>query len=525
MTLKHSFWLCSVITVAMAVSVGACRSSSGNGGRPDAGDGGDGGNGDATIYQVQDGTFAEGDKLALRGVVVVAKDTYGNSTGNIWVAEPDPHPTYGRAYSGVQVRASVEAASDVAVGDLVDIADAQVQEFWFDCDIDTPAPGVDCADTLNTVTQVEGAALTITTVGAGVIPAAEVVSAPAIAADLSEGEKWESVLVRLEDVATLGPPFALSGSDTSFRGVDVTGPISVVSSMTPLPEDLAGGECFASVTGIVAFFRRTSPDTAFPGAFQLIPREAADYGGEGSGCPAQETTAEACVDGEDNDFNGYIDCADFSCQTASPGLCEVSTTVVAVQDGTLARGTSVDLKGVVVTALGPGGRLWIQDAGSTADFNGVLVYRGSSPPTLDPAITVGSLVNVTGRTDEFRDETDIAVTPGTADVELVANTGSPAVRADVPAATLGDAGDAGEPYEGMLVEIRDIAVVTSGTGTFTVGVAGMELTVGNFVFPGLEATGVATCYARIRGVMSGFGGARKLYPRTAADIALGGNCD
>jgi hypothetical protein len=109
----------------------------------------------------------------------------------------------------------------------------------------------------------------------------------------------------------------------------------------------------------------------------------------------------------------------------------------------------------------------------------------------------------------------------------VDNTGVPAVRADVGVTVLGDESAAGEPYEGMLVEITNVAVVTPDDtfGGFSVGTAGMELTIDDELFNALpQPSGVGECYARIRGVMSYAFSDRKLYPRDAGDIETGGTC-
>ncbi|RMH39244.1 MAG: hypothetical protein D6689_17120, partial [Deltaproteobacteria bacterium] len=236
-----------------------------------------------------------------------------------------------------------------------------------------------------------------------------------------------------------------------------------------------------------------------------------------------ETQAADCDDGLDNDYDGFTDCQDFSCQDANPQLCTVAATVVAVQDGTVSENTRVQLSGVVVTAVSADGvDLWVQDAGSTSDYNGLHVFRGAGAPAI--AVAVGDVVDVAGVVTEFFDETELAVDPTVADVS-VTGTGTVSVRSDVPVATLADA-VAGEPYEGMLVEIADVRVVTmnDGFGNFTVGIAGEDLNVDDKLHGSFTLPAEGTCFSTIRGVMGFAFGERKLYPRDAADLVTGTTC-
>lgn len=509
--MKHLAWILCIGALAMG-----CRDTSGDD-DVDGGPGSDGGGGgEVTIYQVQDPAMDEGTAVTLRGVVVTAIDTYGGRTGSIWVAETEDHPTHGRAYSGVIVFLTDASAASLAVGDLVDVEGGVKDEFALNCDT------VDCTDDTLTLTEIsapQGGSITLTKVGTGTVPAPVTLDPWALAADPQEAEKWESVLIRFEDVAVTTAPHGVSGSDSTLEAMSITGPVEVVSDLVAFDETIARDDCFAAVQGFGNFFFD----------WRLLPRNAGDFETGGDAC-LYEDDATKCMDGADDDYDGFADCEDFSCQTAVPE-CVQEATVVEVQNGTVATNARVRLTNVVVTAIGGTGdrNVFVQDADSTADYNGLLVYRGTMPPALDAQIVVGAVVTVEGRVTEFGDQvTELVVDPATSDVTFVSGGGTPAVRTGLTVADLNNPAEDGasEPYEGMLVELSNVAVVQmdAGFGQFSLGVAGTELLVDDVLFSVDPKPAPGTCYMTVRGVMDHAFSERKLYIRSAADLIPGGTC-
>ena len=113
------------VAITLAAALFACRSS----GDDTSGDDvqGDAASGDVTIQEVQNDSMAPGTPVTLKGVVVTVIDNYGGKTGDFWVQEPG-----GGERSGVHVfGAPLAMVGALAVGDLVDIAGAQKDEFAY----------------------------------------------------------------------------------------------------------------------------------------------------------------------------------------------------------------------------------------------------------------------------------------------------------------------------------------------------------------------------------------------------------
>ncbi len=240
--------------------------------------------GDVTIQEVQNDAMAVGTPVELRGVVVVAVDTFGNRTGDLFVSEPE-----GGAFSGVKVfGAALDQIAALAPGDIVDITSAIKHE---SCTMSAPCGTVVFENGAST-TQVMGASqgtLVVTKVGSGAVPTPAVVDAKAIAAlpdaaaRAAEWEKWEGVLIKvtnarqLADIRTFG---SNPGPDsTEFR---ITGVARVQSVFVDLPATSVAGTCYDSITGVGDFFFNNI----------VAPRSAADLVGGGTGClPAVESIA------------------------------------------------------------------------------------------------------------------------------------------------------------------------------------------------------------------------------------------
>jgi hypothetical protein len=294
----------------------------------------------------------------------------------------------------------------------------------------------------------------------------------------------------------------------------VTGPFTVQSALTELPDSIARGDCYQSIAGIGDYFFE----------YKILPRSADDLVGDGTNCLPEEEGETACMDTEDNDHDGYADCADISCQDTVPA-CVEDTDIVSIQDGTIATGTAVNLTDVYVLAVDQyDEQLWVTDSLAAAEYNGVYVYRGSMPDDVAANVTAGAIVDVSGRVSEQDGLTELK------EPTITFKSGSGGAftpLTGVGYATLADETD-GEPYEGTLVTIEDVEVVATdlGHGKFSVGDATTPLIVDDDIY-GYDLPTAGDCYASVTGIMhyNIYDGHRSLLPRSAADLQTGGTCN
>lgn len=251
-------------------------------------------------------------------------------------------------------------------------------------------------------------------VSAGTAPAPQIVSTSEIRTGSPTAEQWEGVLVRVENVKNVEDP--VLGTDGQDRGDFRVAPIAggtvddgVVVGHA-FRTDYVGevGDQFQSIVGVLDF----SFDE-----FRLEPRGNEDI---------------TFLDGSH----------------PAPPPAEVYT-IMQVQnpaaEGHPAPNTAVKLENVVVTAVGPRG-FWVQDP-SASLWAGIYVFRKSGSAPL-PA--VGKRVDVEGKYVEYYDLSEIELASWT---EVGDGT--------VPAPVVVDpdtvaAGESAEPYEGMLIEVRDV---------------------------------------------------------------------
>ncbi len=157
---------------------------------------------DVTIQEIQSDTMPACDpanppscvELKIKGVVVTAIDTFGDRKGDFWVQEPGGGP-----FSGVQVYgAPLDQVGALQIGDVVDIAGAQKAEFALTSDTS--------GNKLTELEPIEGGMMTVTKTGMNMPVEPTVVDALAIGqmtdfmARAAEWEKWEGVLVKLNNV-------------------------------------------------------------------------------------------------------------------------------------------------------------------------------------------------------------------------------------------------------------------------------------------------------------------------------------
>lgn len=496
------------LAAALAVALMGCRGGSSN--EIDAGNNpnDDGGPDDGiTIYDIQTpgGEYSLPGTVVplLDGVVIVAIDRFGNRTGTIYVMEPE-----GGAYSGVLVFNPTVGGGgtidDLAVGDLVDVEGGMVDEFALDTDVS--------GRTLTELVPPEGATLTVTKRGEGTVPAPEVVDPVLLGSDDAEAEKWEGVLITIENVAVTFAADGVSGTDPTLAEMTVTGPFRVSSSLAPLLNDTNDmplhprDTCFTSITGMGDYFFN----------YKVLPRDPSDIvTGDASNCLYEDSVAE-CHEGTDDDHDGFTDCQDFSCQTADPDGCTATTTISDVQMGTVAPGSLVSLSNVVVTAH-RSRRLYVQEAGAT--HAGVLVFFGTAPAE---TYTPGQVVTVEGTVTEYFGMTEITN-------PMVTDSGT---TAPVPAPVVLTAGTilddvAAEAYEGMLVQIETVQVVEFGPmapeyhWTVTDGTNNIRVGTSLYIIPMGSEPQAGDCYGTLTGPLNYSYDEFKIEPRGAADLAAG----
>jgi hypothetical protein len=521
-TLGWTFFCCA------ALAAGACRGGSNNGDdtpTPDAG-----GTDDVSIYDIQqdDGTLL-GTEVNVRGVVITAIDAYGERVGNIWVQEPA-----GGAYSGVLVYGiELGVVADLSVGDLIDLEHVVVDEFALTEDTS--------GRTTTELTPPDGGAITVTVVGAGTEPAPEPVDALAIGqmttADArdAEWEKWEGVLITLQNVSVLRELDQIGSTPQvpPFEEIQVTGPMRADTSLAAI-DPVTLGDCLASVTGIGDYFFN----------YKILPRETSAIVAGGTGCPAQEADITACMDGIDNEADGFADCGDFSCQDAVPE-CATDTTIVMIQMDMFADGAPVALTDVFITAvddIGGNQGFWAADSLTAAQYNGVYVYTGS---TLPAGVAIGATATLNGTVAEFdlpvdpnpdpEGDTLTEVEADPANVAVTAGAGVPVPLTGVTATTLKDVGvdNLGEPYEGVLVQLAGMEVTSTASGdrlTVT-AIGGETIVVDDDAYNYAAATyPVGTCFTTVTGVMSLniFDNERRLMPTGVGDFVIdadGSDCN
>ena len=451
---------------------------------------------DSAIQDVQDVGLNVDTGVALCDVVITAIDTYGDTQNVMFVQEPD-----GGAYSGVMLYfgSTGTVPAGLAVGDLVNVTGGVKSEFAYNNDTS--------GRTMTEIVPGPGGAIIVEKVGDGTVPTPEVVDPIALVTDDNEAERWESVLVQMNDVAVVG---GIGGTGDRFHA-NVTGPVELEGRMTDALAAVALDECLAQVVGPLAYFRN----------YQVYPRTPEDIVTGGTNCLAPEATA-TCMDGLDNDYDGFLDCFDFGCQATEPA-CVPDTTVAQIQDGTIPEGTQVMLAGVLVTGLSSDRKhLWIMDNGPAAMYNGIYVYMGGTAVAQPPEVDIGTVLNVSGRVSEYQGYTelvDAVLTP-------LGTTATPLALTGADTNTLSD--DAvNEPYEGVLVELNNVMVTAIDIdmfNSFSVDDGSGDLRVGNWSYSYATPT-QGECYASLVGIMHRFSSGVSFSPRNAGDMIPGGTCN
>lgn len=233
-----------------------------------------------------------------------------------------------------------------------------------------------------------------------------------------------------------------------------------------------------------------------------------------------------CMNSMDDDHDGFADCMDRSCQTLA--MCIVDTSIVDIQNGTVAEGTRVRLADKIVTAVATS-LIWIQDAAQGAPNNGVVVF-----PTMMPTgLAVGDHVDVEGSVTEYYDATEVEFATIT---KLVTAPTTPIAVTIANPLDLVAAATA-EPYEGVLVKVSNVKVLAAPAAPgneWIVGPSGTMAAMGLHVDDTMLKIGsmagqimptVGTCYLSITGPLDYSFMNYKIEPRSLADaVQPGGTC-
>ena len=239
---------------------------------------------DDTIYQLQDESrsdfIPDQAEVNVQGVIVTAVDTYGDRTGNVWVEEPDGGPFSGVVvYSPTIVNGSLQS---LAVGDVVNVTGVK-DEFALQ--------GQD--PTGRTMTEIKDGTVEKVASGQPVEPV--VVSSPQEIMSDPGGEKYEGVLVAVENVRATGT--------NSYGEVTFSGGLIVGDELVDVGSFVTEGTCYARVVGVLNYFFK----------YVLLPRSEADLQVAANDSDCAPVQNEVCDDGEDNDGDGHTDCDDWDC--------------------------------------------------------------------------------------------------------------------------------------------------------------------------------------------------------------------
>jgi hypothetical protein len=474
----------AIVATSLVCGAGGCRDNGSEKPEPDAPDAAPVDQ-DQKIQDVHNDSVADGSKIKLNGVVVTAIDAFGDRTGNFWVQEPE-----GGAFSGVLVFGAKTAdVAKLSVGDIVDLGGMEKDEFL--------PPGDSTNRTITELRSVRGGAITISKVGSGasltpfVIDVAALATMTAAQAE-AEMEKWEGVLVTVRNVTQANDQRSASSTDTTFFDFTIDGGIVVDTTLMKFPDTSVAGACYASITGMGDYFYN----------YKVIPRSNADIV-VGTGCPALRTS-----------------------------------TITEVQLGTYpkvgAQPNQVLVRDVYITAIATAPAatksIWISTSPTAAIHEGVQVFYGS--PAFPTGTVVGAKVDVFGTAIEF-DNSPAAgdklteISRASIEVKAAPDAGTPLVPlSGITTATLGDIGAAGEPYEGVLVQLSGLKVTAIGANDATLSdtsTPAKTISIDNDIFDYTPAPfAMDACYAMVIGIASlnTLDDKRIILPRSAADLVL-----
>lgn len=377
----------------------------------DTGDTGDtptGGGGveDVTVYDIQQNKVADTTVVHLKEVVVTSPVFLSaDGEGNFFIAEKD-----GGEYSGIQVYVYSDVTAELdadgklpAVGDVLEIR-AQYKEFFDYSELTLQAAGD----------------LTIT--GSGAPPTPTAVAAADVATGGPKAENFEGCLIQIDN-AEVTAPVMMYGQFTVDDSL-------VVDDMFFLPAggpEPPMGTKFTSLVGLLTYNFEE---------FKLTPRTCADYMGWAD-CDTPDPTGDTNPD-------CMADAGEY--------------TIFQLQQDAVCKGTEmITVTGAVVTSpltFNKNG-FYIQDP-MGGEYSGIFVFIGPDNPNMI-VTNPGDIVTVTGAYDDFYGAAQIEVTSA-AGVMVTGTTDVPTPEV-VATADIATGGPKAEAYEGVLVQVNDVAAV------------------------------------------------------------------
>jgi len=239
--------------------------------------------------------------------------------------------------------------------------------------------------------------------------------------------------------------------------------------------------------------------------------------------------------GDDDDTSGDDDDSTDSSNPTDDGDGVADDLIYAIQDGTIAEGTRVDVQNVVVTGVHSYG-VFVQEPMSGPE-SGIWVYTGSDAGTF----TTGQMVNIVGWTEEYAGSNDDwadsvteinvgAHLPGAGDDDDSASGTEGTSSIESSSATVatisGEIVDVAvfstpeiERYEGVLVTVQNVTV-TSTADNYGEWIVTGDVRIDDKLFSYNEPDGVTlgNSFVSITGVLDYSWGAYKLEPRDASDF-------
>lgn len=253
--------------------------------------------------------------------------------------------------------------------------------------------------------------------------------------------------------------------------------------------------------------------------------DQSDDDGNGRGDACEENTDAQCSDGEDDDGDHFVDCADRDCsRNLAVSVCIQDAAVQDVRQGAFPLGAVVRLESMLVTARQPNG-FYMQDAGATdLAFGGIFAFVPGANPNGITTPAVGDVVTVVGEYAEYgglSELTNVRPPVVTGHQQPVAVT----VTADSIGDEDGSPGALAEPYESVLVRVAgatvtDVAPVPGDGDLLPTNevVVDAQLRVDDSMFRLEPFPTTGELFDELVGVLQLHRGHYKLEPRSAADV-------
>jgi len=414
-----------------------------------------------TIPKIKDGTVPQATLVLLPDVVVTAVDGYGPYTGDVVVQEIS-----GGARSGILLykptRADGGVIADLKPGDHVKVV-GEVKHY-------APTGGWNDVKhpTKTAVKELVNGSLTLISAGAAPMPV--VVGVADVLTDPT-AENWEHVLVQVKDVKVLT-------AVNSYGEFSVTGGLPVDDELHAHTPTV--GDCL-TITGVMYYFY----------GYKLYPRAASDVQ-PSTGCAGAPTLAISDIQD--------VTSVNHPAVNTQVKISGVITAVDAAKDGS-----------------GSYSGFFVQEPAG-GPYSGIYVYhKWDDTAAVKPVY--GELVEVTGTYTEYSGVSELInvtwISQGAGTVP------APAV---VAAADVANGGSVAEVFEGVLIQVPNIEVLSVVQDTAGKNVAFVDKLSGLYVdgmlhdFLNPTPPAVGTTYSKIVGPLHYAFNAFRIAPRSGADL-------